>query len=110
MAPMPRRKLGSKNDDGLAALKNLGEQSVAWLTDVGFATREDLESAGPAEAYRRVRDRRPDRVTKNLLFAIAGALLDLDVSEMPGDLKQHLLFEVEAADRKAGGGPPAPAA
>lgn len=113
MDPMARRKQALETQGaGLAALKNLGDQSVAWLTEAGFASRDDLEEAGPAEAYRRVRDRHPERATKNLLYAIAGALLDLDVSELPGDLKQHLLFEVEAADRKAGGGggegPPAP--
>lgn len=109
MAPMARRKQETGNGDGLAGLKNLGAQSVAWLGEAGFATRDDLEAAGPAYAYRRVRDRFPDRVTKTLLFAIAGALLDLDVKELPGDLKQHLLFEVEAADRKAAGGAPPPA-
>jgi DNA transformation protein len=94
-----------KSGEGLGGMKNLGEQSVAWLTDAGFASREDLEAVGPAQAYRRVRERHPN-VGKTFLFQLAGALLDLDVSELPGDLKQHLLFEVEAADRKAAGGSP----
>ena len=104
-----RKQAAEKSGEGLAAMKNLGEQSVAWLTEAGFASRDDLEEAGPAEAYRRVRDRHPDRVSKNLLYAIAGALLDLDIKDLPPDLRQHLLFEVEAADRKAGGGAPPPA-
>jgi hypothetical protein len=45
-------------------------------------------------------------VTNTLLFAIAGALLDLDWHELPADLKQHLLFEVEAAEKRAAGLPP----
>lgn len=82
------------------ALMGLGDRSMDWLSEVGLDSREKLEEAGPAEAFRRVKERHPE-VNSSLLWALAGALLELDWRELPQDLKQHLLFEVEAAQKRA---------
>lgn len=93
-------------DGPLTELSNLGDVTLAWLQEVGIPDRRTLEKLGPVETFRRVRDRHPDRVTKNLLFALAGALMEMDWHELPGDMKQHLLFDLEALDKKSGAVPP----
>lgn len=81
-------------------LMGLGDKSMEWLGEVGLGARAKLEEVGPAEAFRRVKEKHPE-VNASLLWALAGALLDLDWRELPQDLKQHLLFEVEALEKKA---------
>lgn len=82
-------------------LKGLGSKSLALLAEVGLKSRDDIEAVGPAEAFRRVRELHPDRVNNTLLWQLVGALLDLDWRELPADMKQHMLFEVEAKVQKA---------
>lgn len=91
-------------------LKGLGAKSLALLAEVGLKSRDDIEAVGPAEAFRRVRKLHPDRVNNTLLWQLVGALLDLDWRELPADIKQHMLFEVEAKEQKAAKAaqPPAP--
>lgn len=82
-------------DSDLAALKNLGNTSVNWLRAVGIHTREDLHRIGPVNAYNRIRDR-GIRVSRVLLYALQGALLNLHWNELDPNLKLRL---VEEADR-----------
>lgn len=71
-------------------LRNLGPVTEAWLVDVGIPTPAELERVGPLEAWRRLKDACPRAVTRVALWALAGALLDLDWREVPPDLKRHL--------------------
>lgn len=82
------------------SMKGLGAKSMALLAEAGFKTRDDVEKVGPPEAFRRVRALHPN-VNNQLLWQLTGALLDLDWKELPQDMKQHLLFEVEAFEQKA---------
>jgi DNA transformation protein len=81
-------------DSDLAALKNLGNTSVNWLRAVGIHTREDLHRVGPVSAYNRIRDR-GIRVSRVLLYALQGALLDLHWNELDPNLKQRLVEEAD---------------
>ena len=83
-------------ESDLLALKNLGNTSVNWLRVVGVHTREDLHRLGPVTAYNRIRER-GIRVSRVLLYALQGALLDIHWNELEPDLKQQLVAE---ADRK----------
>lgn len=77
-------------------LRNIGPKSAAWLRQVGLRTREDLEAAGPVEAYMRVR-RAGFRPSLNLLYALEGALLDCHWQEVPEPRRQQLVEAAEAA-------------
>lgn len=83
------------NED-LLQLKNLGSTSVNWLRAIGIHTREDLERIGPVAAYNRVRSR-GIRVSKVLLYALQGALMDMHWNELDPNLKQQLLEQAEQA-------------
>mgnify|MGYP001616569590 CR=1 FL=1 len=91
-----------ESDAGVeGGLRGLGARSMALLAEEGLTTREQVEEVGPAEVFRRLRLRHPDKITNTLLWQLAGALLDLDWRELPSDMKQHLLFEVEACVQRA---------
>ncbi|WP_149194280.1 TfoX/Sxy family protein [Luteimonas suaedae] len=77
-------------------MRNIGPKSAAWLRQVGLRTREDLEAAGPVEAYMRVR-RAGFRPSLNLLYALEGALLDCHWQEVPEARRQQLVEAAEAA-------------
>lgn len=74
----------------LLHLKNLGAASVNILHAVGINTYEDLQSVGPVEAYRRIQDRGIN-VSKVMLYALQGALLNIHWNELEPDLKQRLV-------------------
>ncbi|MCF7222323.1 TfoX/Sxy family protein [Marilutibacter chinensis] len=80
----------------LPKLRNIGPKSAAWLRQVGLHTREDLETAGPVEAYMRIK-RAGFKPTMNLLYAIEGALCDCHWQEVPETRRQQLVAEAEAA-------------
>ena len=78
----------------LIDLKNLGRTSVQWLNAVGIHSPEQLRETGAAAAYRKVKTR-GFRVSKVLLYALEGALLDAHWSELSQEHKDRLLKEVE---------------
>jgi DNA transformation protein len=78
----------------LLALKNLGNTSVNWLRAVGIHSRDELASIGPVGAYNRIRER-GIKVSKVLLYALQGALLDVHWNELDPALKQRLVEEAE---------------
>ncbi len=78
----------------LLALKNLGNTSVNWLRTVGIHTRDELEQIGPVGAYNRIRER-GIKVSKVLLYALQGALLDRHWNELDPVLKQNLVEQSE---------------
>ncbi len=77
-------------------LRNVGPKSAAWLRQVGLHSREDLEAAGPVDAFMRVK-RAGFRPSMNLLYALEGALLDCHWQEVPQARREQLVSEAEAA-------------
>lgn len=77
-------------------LRNVGPKSAAWLRQVGLHTREDLEAAGPVDAYMRVR-RAGFRPSLNLLYALEGALKDCHWQDVPDARRRELVEAAEAA-------------
>jgi DNA transformation protein len=75
-------------------LKNLGNTSVNWLHAVGIHNREDLARLGPVQAYNRIRER-GIKVSKVLLYALQGALLNVHWNELDAELKRQLVDEAE---------------
>lgn len=85
----------------LLQLKNLGMASVNILRAIGINTHADLKRMGAVEAYRRIKAR-DINVSKVMLYALQGALLDIHWNDLPSDLKAQLVFEAESSDNGNG--------
>ncbi|MFT5116813.1 MAG: DNA transformation protein [Kiritimatiellia bacterium] len=86
----------SKEPCELAKLKNLGVASINILHAIGIKSYGDLQSIGAVEAYLRIK-RRDIQVSKVMLYALQGALLDTHWNSLAPDLKQQLLAEAGEA-------------
>ena len=75
-------------------LRNLGATSADWLREIGIHTRADLERFGPVLAYQLVQQRQPG-CSLNLLWALAGALEDIDCRKLSASRKTALRQEAE---------------
>jgi DNA transformation protein len=78
----------------LLQLKNLGMASVNILRAIGINTYADLKRVGAVNAYRRIRERNIN-VSKVMLYALQGALMDIHWNDIPPDLKARLVSEAE---------------
>jgi len=78
----------------LLQLKNLGMASVNILHAIGINTCIDLRHTGAVEAYRKIKARHIN-VSKVMLYALQGALMDVHWNELPPDLKAQLVAEAE---------------
>ena len=76
----------------LLGLKNLGASSVNILHAVGINSYAELRRIGPVVAYRRIKERNI-QVSKVMLYALQGALLDIHWNELDPTVKQQLLAE-----------------
>lgn len=68
--------------------------SVNILHAIGINTYSDLKDIGSVEAYRRIKSRGIN-VSKVMLYALEGALLDLPWNELALDLKEQLVQDAE---------------
>lgn len=89
------------------ALRNLGPQSRQMLAAAGIRSVRELQRLGAIAAYQRVRAIAP-RASLNLLYALVGALEDLDWRAVRRTRKLALLMALDAAPAQAP--PQAPAA
>ena len=82
----------------LLAMKNLGNTSINWLRAIGVNNYDDLKSLGSVDAYVKIKHR-GIRVSKVLLYALEGALLDVHWNELSADTKQQLLNQAAAREK-----------
>lgn len=75
--------------DELLTLKNLGKTSAQWLHASGIHTLDDLRRLGAVEAYHAVKSR-GFSASRVLLYAIEGALRDVDWKALPAPIKDEL--------------------
>lgn len=78
----------------LLGLKNLGMASVNILHAVGVNSYDDLSEMGAVEAYCRIKSR-GIQVSKVMLYALQGALMDVHWNDLTPDLKSQLVAEAE---------------
>lgn len=78
----------------LLQLKNLGMATVNILRAIGITTYTELRDVGAVEAYRRIKSR-DINVSKVMLYALQGALMDVHWNNLPPDLKHQLVAEAE---------------
>jgi len=82
----------------LLQLKNLGMASVNILHAVGINTYADLRRIGAVEAYLRIKAR-DINVSKVMLYALQGALLNVHWNDLDPELKLQLVAEAEQGFR-----------
>lgn len=78
----------------LLQLKNLGMATVNILRAIGITTYSELRETGAVEAYRRIKSR-DINVSKVMLYALQGALMDVHWNDLPPDMKNQLVAEAE---------------
>lgn len=78
----------------LLQLKNLGMATVNILHAIGINSYTELSEVGAVEAYRRIKAR-DINVSKVMLYALQGALMDVHWNDLSPDLKQKLVAEAE---------------
>jgi len=71
-------------------LRNIGKVSRAWLRQIDIHTLNDLKACGSVAVYRMIKSMQP-KATLNLLWALEGAILDIDWREIPETRKSLLL-------------------
>lgn len=76
-------------------LRNLGPRCAEWLAVIGIHDENDLRAVGAAAAYRELVNRGVVRPHRMLLYALGGALLEMDCGKLPREIKREL--EEEAA-------------
>lgn len=85
----------SATNHELLKLKNLGMASVNILHAIGINTYADLQRVGAVEAYRRIKARHIN-VSKVMLYALQGALMNTHWNELAPDLKAKLVLDAES--------------
>jgi DNA transformation protein len=86
-------------DSDLLQLKNLGVASVNILRAVGVNSYEDLKQLGAVEVYRRIK-KRGINVSKVMLYALEGALLDIHWNQLDPERKAQLVREAEKSEEQ----------
>lgn len=90
----------TSNNGELLGLKNLGTASVNILHAVGVNSYDDLSQIGAVETYRRIKAR-GIHVSKVMLYALQGALMDVHWNDLSPELKAQLVAEAEQAAQDA---------
>ena len=83
----------------LIELRNLGASTVNILNSIGIRTEQELRALGSVQAYRRIRQRGV-HVSRALLYAMEGALLDLPWQSLDPALKVQLVQMAERIDQE----------
>ncbi len=73
----------------MTKIRNIGKVSRQWLWEIEIYTLQDLQACGSVAAFKMVRARYP-HVSVNLLWALEGAISDLDWRKIPPDRKADL--------------------
>ena len=79
----------------LSKLKGLGQKSEQWLNGVGIHTREQLHELGAVRAFIWLRRECSTKPSRNLLYAMVGALENEHWTDIAREEKVRLLMELE---------------
>ena len=74
----------------LEQLRNLGPRCAAWLAQIGIHNEDDLRRVGAATAYRELVVREMVKPHRMLLYALGGALADVDCMRLSREQKREL--------------------
>jgi len=78
----------------LLGLKNLGMASVNILHAIGIHSYDELSKVGSVQAYCRIKAR-GIHVSKVMLYALQGALMDVHWNDLSPELKEQLVEQAK---------------
>lgn len=81
-------------------MRNLGPKCEEMLAAIGITDDEQLRRVGAAAAYQRLVAAGITRPHRMLLYALGGAVADLDCLRLPADLKRVLEDEAGIPRRR----------
>jgi DNA transformation protein len=81
-------------ENDLHLLKNIGNTTINWLEAIEIHSQQQLSDKGAVEAYFEIKQL-GIRVSKVLLYALHGAIIDTHWNELDPNTKQTLLNQVE---------------
>ena len=73
----------------VAELRNLGPRCAEWLAEMGIHDEQALREVGAVVAYRELVTREVVKPHRMLLYALAGALEDIDCLALSPDRKRE---------------------
>lgn len=79
--------------ENLASLKNIGQKTAQWLTEVGISTSQALHDIGAVEAWKRL-DVNQRTLSLVGLYALQGAIWDIHWNTLPDDMKADLRRQI----------------
>lgn len=91
----------TQSHSDLLQLKNLGAASVNILHAIGVNSYRDLKEMGAVEAYTRIKAR-GIHVSKVMLYALQGALMDVHWNDLDPDLKKQLVSHASNTELSEG--------
>ncbi|MGC5327541.1 TfoX/Sxy family DNA transformation protein [Brevibacillus sp. SYSU BS000544] len=77
-------------------LKNIGAKTEPWLREIGIQGYDDLNQLGSVEAYRRLKEKYPEKINLLALYALEAALWNIHWLELAPEVKEQLKREVSA--------------
>lgn len=66
--------------------RNIGPVSESWLNDIGIFTLKELEKIGAENAYKKIQ-KAGYNPSRNLLYALIGAIFDEDWKVISDNIK-----------------------
>jgi len=84
-----------EEENDLHLFKNLGAASINILNAVGIRNQAELRRLGSVQTYLKIQHR-GIQVSKVMLYALEGALMDVHWKGLDPIIKDKLLAEVEA--------------
>lgn len=81
---------------------NIGPKSAAMLASVGITTLDELRRRGAVPAYLQVKQQHHE-ASLNLLYALAGAIENVDWKIIQRERKSALLMELEIQEQLSRG-------
>jgi DNA transformation protein len=83
--------------NSLKGSKNIGSTIMKRLNEIGVYSLADLAEISPVKAYKKICEQNPNKTFPvcYYLYSLHGALLDLHWDDLPKELKDDLLKQVE---------------
>ena len=84
------------DDTPVEHLLNIGTVSGSWLRSIGVCTLDDIKKKGIIQVYKELKVTQP-RCCLMMLYALLGAVENVNCMELPEEVKRDLKNKVKGA-------------
>lgn len=74
----------------LSEMRNLGPKTKSQLTEIGISDPDEIRSLGAVKVYQRLRFAFGQTISLNMLYALEGAITDVDWRAISPERKDEL--------------------